>query len=176
MAGFRYALARDYDAIVEMDADFSHNLHDLPRVLAPVHAGQADLARGSRWEAGGGTRNWPWYRKLFSRGGSWYARTILGVPVRDVTGGFKRFHRQVLLALDLNTVHAKGYAFQIELTYRAPRAGLRVREVPSTFTERVHGQSKMSGSIFCEAMGAVWHVRFAAQPTPTLQRKSEVQV
>jgi len=176
LAGFRYALARDYDAIVEMDADFSHDPADLPRVLASVHGGEADLALGSRWIAGGSTRNWPWYRKLISRGGSWYARTVLGVPVRDLTGGFKCFHRRVLLALDLESVQTKGYAFQIELTYRALRAGFRVREVPITFAERVRGQSKMSGAIISEAMGAVWHLRFASQPTTTLQHKNEVQL
>jgi dolichol-phosphate mannosyltransferase len=159
LAGFRDALARDYAAVVEMDADFSHDPADLPRLLAPVAAGQVDLVLGSRWTAGGGTRNWPRTRQGLSRGGSWYARTVLQVPVRDLTGGFKCFHRRVLERLDLDRVRTGGYGFQVELTYKAILAGFRVQEIPIIFTERVHGVSKMSQQIVVEAMGMVWRLR-----------------
>jgi dolichol-phosphate mannosyltransferase len=161
LAGFRYALDRDYAQIVEMDADLSHNPADLPRLLAPVRAGEADLTLGSRWAAGGGTKNWPLRRQLISRLGSLYARTILGVPVRDLTGGFKCFNRRALAALDLEAVRTSGYGFQVELTYAAIQAGFRVREVPILFTEREHGVSKMSNGIIAEAMLMVWRLRFA---------------
>lgn len=159
LAGFGYALDHDYECIVEMDADFSHDPADLPRLLAPVLEGRADLVLGSRWVAGGGTRNWPLRRQLVSRGGSWYARSILHVGVRDLTGGYKCFHRRVLEALDLGAVQASGYGFQIELTYLALRAGFRVREIPIIFTERTRGESKMSGRIVAEAIGMVWRLR-----------------
>jgi dolichol-phosphate mannosyltransferase len=162
LAGFRAALAGDYAAIVEMDADFSHDPADLPRLIEPVRRGQADLVLGSRWVDGGGTRNWPLQRRLISRGGSWYARTILGVPVRDLTGGFKCFDRRVLEAIDLDSVRASGYAFQIEMTYRALQMGFRVREVPIVFTERVRGTSKMSRQIVAEATIVVWRLRLAS--------------
>ena len=161
LAGFRYALARNYTCVVEMDADLSHDPADLPRLLAPIRSGAADLTLGSRWVSGGGTRNWPIWRQLISRGGSWYARTILGVGVRDLTGGYKCFHRRVLESLDLDAVRSSGYSFQIELTYRALRAGFRVHEIPIIFTERLHGSSKMSWGIVAEAVGAVWRLRFA---------------
>jgi dolichol-phosphate mannosyltransferase len=160
LAGFRYALARDYEAVVEMDADFSHDPADLPRLIAPVQAGEADLVLGSRWTTGGGTRNWPLRRQGISRGGSWYARTVLQVGVRDLTGGYKCFHRRVLQQLDLDSVRTGGYGFQVELTYQALRAGFRVQEVPIVFTERVHGVSKMSRQIVFEAMGMVWRLRW----------------
>jgi dolichol-phosphate mannosyltransferase len=158
-AGFREALGWGYTQIVEMDADFSHSPADLPRLIAPVRAGVADITLGSRWVRGGGTRGWPLHRQAISRGGSLYARTILGLPVRDLTGGFKCFHRRVLNTLDLNAVRASGYGFQIELTYRAIQAGFRVQEVPITFTEREHGVSKMSSAIVREAMAMVWRLR-----------------
>jgi dolichol-phosphate mannosyltransferase len=161
LAGFREALECGYRHVVEMDADFSHDPADLPRLIAPVRDGEADLTLGSRWVAGGGTRRWPLRRRLLSRSGSLYARTVLGVPVRDLTGGFKCFHRRVLLALDLERVSSTGYGFQIELTYRALRAGFRVRELPIVFTERECGVSKMSGGIVTEAMRMVWALRFA---------------
>jgi dolichol-phosphate mannosyltransferase len=148
--------------MIEMDADFSHDPADLPRLLATVRSGQADVALGSRWTKGGGTRNWPLLRQAVSRGGSWYARTILGVPVCDVTGGFKCFSRRVLHSLDLDAVRSNGYSFQIEMTYRAIRAGFRVREVPIVFTERTYGQSKMSKQIVLEALAVVWRLRFAS--------------
>lgn len=159
LAGFRYALTHDYEAIVEMDADLSHNPADLARLLAPVAAGEADLVLGSRWTEGGGTRNWSVKRQCISRSGSWYARTVLQMPVRDLTGGFKCFHRRVLERLDLDSVRASGYGFQIELTYKAALAGFRVQEIPIIFTERIHGLSKMSQQIVFEAMVMVWRLR-----------------
>jgi dolichol-phosphate mannosyltransferase len=159
LAGFRYALERGYSQIIEMDADFSHSPADLPRLIAPVAAGEADLTLGSRWASGGGTVNWPLRRQLISRLGSTYARTVLGMGVRDLTGGFKCFHRRVLRSLDLDAVRTSGYGFQIELTYAAMAAGFRVQEVPIIFTERVHGVSKMSNGIIAEAMLMVWRLR-----------------
>jgi dolichol-phosphate mannosyltransferase len=164
LAGFDYALQRGYSYIIEMDADFSHDPADLPRLLAPVRAGQADLTLGSRWVTGGGTAGWPLRRRLLSRGGSRYARTILRVPIRDLTGGFKCFHRRVLDRIDCEAVRATGYGFQIELTYRALQAGFRVQEVPIVFTERARGVSKMSGRIVAEAMTVVRRLRLARSP------------
>lgn len=173
LAGFRWALARGYSAVIEMDADFSHDPADLPRVLAPVRDGQADLVLGSRWTKGGGTRNWPLLRQAISRGGSSYARAILGVPVRDLTGGYKCFSRHVLQSLDLESVQSNGYSFQIEMTYRALRAGFRVREVPIVFTERAHGHSKMSKHIVLEALAVVWRLRWTSFAR---DRRAEVAV
>lgn len=164
LAGFRYALSRAYTQIVVMDADFSHNPADLPRLIEPVRSEQADLVLGSRWAPGGGTVNWPVYRQLISRSGSLYARTILGLSIHDMTGGFKCFHRDVLSTLNLAGIRASGYGFHIELTYRAIRAGFRVREIPITFTERVAGQSKLSGGIITEALGLVWKMRLERLP------------
>jgi dolichol-phosphate mannosyltransferase len=166
LAGFRYALARPYAAIMQMDADFSHNPDDLPRLLAPLRANEADLVLGSRWVAGGGTRNWPLHRQLISRGGSLYARTVLSTTIRDLTGGFKCWRRETLAACLRDGVRANGYGFQIELTWRALRAGFRVCEVPITFTERVYGHSKMSGAIVREAARLVWQLRFEQQAAP----------
>lgn len=160
IAGFRWALERDYDVIFEMDADFSHNPADLPRFLPAI--ADCDVVLGSRYVAGGGVSNWPLLRQAISRGGGLYARTILGLPVRDLTGGFKCFRRQVLETLDLDRIGAGGYGFQIELTYRAIRAGFRVREIPIVFSDRRRGQSKMSSRIFLEAMLMVWRLRFTA--------------
>ncbi len=157
LAGFKYALERDYTHVFEMDADFSHNPADLPRLLEATD--EADLALGSRWVKGGGTVGWPLKRKFMSRGGSFYARTILGVKVRDLTGGFKCFKRETLEALDFDAISAKGYGFQIELTWRVIKLGLKVVEVPIIFTERQVGVSKMSGSIFKEALSLVWKLR-----------------
>lgn len=174
IAGFRYALARGYDYVIEMDADLSHNPADLPRLLATVRSGQADVALGSRWTPGGDIRNWPLLRQILSRGGSWYARTILGLPIRDLTSGFKCFYRRVLETLDLTAVQTFGYGFQIELTYRALQAGFRVKEVPIVFTERRRGQSKMSSQIILEAALTVWRLRL----TPVALRpvRNEVTV
>ena len=157
LAGFAWALERGYERILEMDADFSHDPKYLPGMLAA--SSEADLVLGSRAVPGGGTVNWGVGRKIISRGGSLYARTILGIPVRDVTGGFKCFRREVLEAIDLPTVECSGYAFQIELTYRALRKAFRVKEIPIVFVDRRVGQSKMSKRIVLEALGKVWSIR-----------------
>jgi len=151
LAGFPVALATGAELVVQMDCDFSHDPKDVPRLLAAC-AGGADLALGSRWTAGGGTVNWGPVRQLISRGGSLYARVVLGVGVHDLTGGFKCFRRQVLESLDLEAVGTRGYGFQIEMTYRTLRAGFQVVELPITFVDRRVGQSKMSGAIVVEAM------------------------
>jgi len=153
LAGFGLALAEGADLVLEMDADFSHDPADLPRLIAAT--GAADLVLGSRYVPGGGVENWGTMRRVLSRGGSAYARLLLGVPVRDLTGGFKCFHRRVLDTIDLAGVHAGGYGFQIELTYRAVQAGFKVAEVPITFRERREGRSKMTARI---ALEAVWKV------------------
>ena len=159
LAGFRWGLARGYRMILEMDADFSHQPRYLPELLRA--ADNADLVLGSRYVDGGGTENWGAVRRGLSRGGSLYARRILGVPIRDLTGGFKLFRREVLEAIDLDTVGTTGYAFQIELTYRAFKKGFRIREVPIVFYERVSGRSKMSLEIVAEAVTKVWSIRFS---------------
>jgi len=151
LAGFPVALATGAELIVQMDCDFSHDPADVPRLVAACADG-ADLALGSRWTRGGGTVNWGPARRVISRGGSLYARLLLGARVRDLTGGFKCFRRHVLETLDLGAVGTHGYGFQIEMTYRALRAGYRVVELPITFVDRRVGQSKMSGSIVVEAM------------------------
>jgi len=158
VAGFEDALANDAELILEMDSDFSHDPADLPRLIAA--ADEADLVLGSRYVPGGGVQNWRALRRLLSRGGSWYARVILGVPVQDLTGGFKCFNRRVLEAVDLDGVHADGYGFQIELTYRAIQAGFTVTEVPILFRERREGQSKMTARIALEAVWKVPALRF----------------
>jgi dolichol-phosphate mannosyltransferase len=160
IAGFRRALADGADLVLEMDCDFSHDPHDVPRLIAACENG-ADLALGSRYAPGGGTENWGRGRRIVSTGGSWYARTLLGVPVRDLTGGFKCYRRAVLERIDLDAIKSKGYAFQIETTYRAIRAGFTVVEVPILFSDRTAGQSKMSRSIVVEAVTRVPALRFA---------------
>ena len=144
-----------------MDCDFSHDPADVARLVAACEDG-ADVALGSRYVPGGGTENWGLARRFVSAGGSFYARLLLGVRVRDLTGGFKCFRRAVLERIDLDAVHAKGYAFQIELTYRALRAGFRVVEVPILFTDRTEGTSKMSRTIVLEAIARVPALRLAA--------------
>ncbi len=158
VAGFGRALDAGAEFVIEMDADFSHNPRYLPELIAAV--GEADLVLGSRYVAGGGVRDWGLLRKLVSRGGGVYARLILGVRIHDLTGGFKCIRREVLEAIDLSTVRAEGYVFQIEVTYRALVAGFTVREVPIVFTDRTAGKSKMSSRI---ALEAIWLV-------PTLKR------
>jgi len=153
LAGFAVALSAGADLVMEMDADFSHDPADLPRLIAAAEA--ADLVLGSRYVPGGGVTQWGRMRRFVSRGGSAYARWLLGVPVRDLTGGFKCFNRRVLEAIDLEDVQADGYGFQIELTYKAIRAGFTVTEVPITFREREVGSSKMTSKIVLEA---VWKV------------------
>lgn len=159
LAGFRYALDNGYDYVFEMDADFSHDPCYLPALLGAAVEG-ADVVIGSRRVPGGGTENWGLGRQLISAGGSLYARTILGLPIRDLTSGFKCFRRAVLEAIDLESVRSNGYSFQIEMTYRAIQRGFRVVEVPIVFVDRRAGQSKMSRKIFLEAMGMVWRMRF----------------
>jgi dolichol-phosphate mannosyltransferase len=158
LAGFAEALARGYGRILEMDADFSHDPSRLPALLAASR--EVDLVLGSRYVEGGGTVHWGLARRALSKGGSLYARNILRLPVRDLTGGFKCFRREVLEALDLGTVRSTGYAFQIELTYRAARRGFRIREVPILFADRRVGKSKMSRRIVLEALWMVWKIRF----------------
>jgi dolichol-phosphate mannosyltransferase len=153
LAGFERALASGADLVLEMDSDFSHDPADLPRLIAA--ASDADLVLGSRYVEGGGVTDWGLFRRLLSRGGSWYARMVLRVPVRDLTGGFKCFRRATLEGIDYRQMHADGYGFQIELTYRAIKAGYRVREVPIVFRDRQAGTSKMSPRI---AIEAVWKV------------------
>ncbi|MGE6763576.1 polyprenol monophosphomannose synthase [Corallococcus interemptor] len=159
LAAFRWALAEGYTYILEMDADFSHDPRYLPTFLDAAEGG-ADLVLGSRYVEGGGTVNWGVGRKIISRGGSLYARSILGVDVRDLTGGFKCFNRRVLESINLDEVRSTGYAFQIELTYRTLRKGFTVREVPIVFEDRRVGHSKMNKKIFVEALGMVWKLRF----------------
>jgi dolichol-phosphate mannosyltransferase len=160
LAGFRRALELGAELVVEIDCDFSHDPTDVPRLLDA--AGDADLVLGSRYVPGGSVENWGAVRRAISAGGSLYARLLLGVPVRDLTGGFKCFRRTVLETIDLDAIHSKGYAFQIELTYRALRRGFRVREVPIRFVDREVGGSKMSRSIVLEAVWKVPLLRLAA--------------
>jgi dolichol-phosphate mannosyltransferase len=160
LAGFRLALDAGAELVVEIDCDFSHDPKDVPRLLEAVEA--ADVVLGSRYVPGGGVENWGALRRAISYGGSLYARAVLGVPVRDLTGGFKCFRREVLEAIPLERVRSRGYAFQIELTYRALRKGFRVREVPIRFVDRVAGGSKMSRAIVLEAIWKVPLLRLAA--------------
>jgi dolichol-phosphate mannosyltransferase len=161
IAGFRHALAAGAELVLEMDCDFSHDPADVPRLIAACEGG-SDLVLGSRWIAGGGTVNWGTGRKIISRSGSLYARTVLGVGIRDLTGGFKCFRRNVLETIDLDAIAAKGYGFQIEATYRVLRAGFTVTEIPITFVDRRVGESKMDGSIVVEAMLQVPALRWRA--------------
>jgi len=160
LAGFEHALANGAELVLEMDSDFSHDPADLPRLIHAAEDG-ADLVLGSRYVAGGSVTDWGLLRRLVSRGGSWYARVVLGVKVRDLTGGFKCFGRHVLESLDLDGVHADGYGFQIELTYRAIKSGFRVVEIPIVFRDRRVGQSKMNARI---ALEAVWKVPALRRP------------
>jgi dolichol-phosphate mannosyltransferase len=153
LAGFRRALELGADLVLEMDCDFSHDPADVPRLVAAADG--ADLVLGSRYVPGGGTKNWGLLRRVVSRGGSLYAQALLGLRVRDLTGGFKCYRRAVLETIDLDAIKSKGYAFQIETTYRAIRAGFRVAEVPIVFVDRQVGGSKMSNSIVLEA---IWKV------------------
>ncbi len=157
--GFGWGLARDYAYLYEMDADGSHDPKYLPQMLELARDG-ADVVVGSRYVPGGGTENWGWGRKLISRGGGLYARTVLGIEVRDVTAGFVCWRRGALEAIDLGTITSNGYSFQIEMKYRAINRGLRVVETPILFVDRRVGQSKMSRAIFAEALVKVWALRF----------------
>ena len=160
LAGFRRALADGADLVLEMDCDFSHDPNDVPRLIAAAE--DADVVLGSRYVAGGGVGNWGVVRRVVSAGGSWYARVLLGASVRDLTGGFKCYRRAVLERIDLDAIDSKGYAFQIETTYRALRAGFRVVEIPIRFVDREAGGSKMSKAIVAEAIWKVPALRLAA--------------
>jgi len=160
LAGFARALELGADFVFEMDCDFSHDPADVPRLAAATE--EADLVLGSRYVAGGGTRNWGLVRRFISRGGSLYAQVLLGLGIRDLTGGFKCYRRVVLETIDLDAIDSRGYAFQIETTYRAIRAGFRVVEVPITFSDREVGGSKMSRSIVLEAIWKVPLLRLRA--------------
>jgi dolichol-phosphate mannosyltransferase len=160
LAGFHRALDAGAALVCEMDADFSHDPADLGRLLDA--AGEADLVLGSRYVPGGRVEGWGLLRRVVSRWGCWYAQHVLGVPVRDLTGGFKVYRREVLEVLELDTVRSQGYAFQVELTYRAVREGFRVREVPIVFRDRQVGTSKMSARIALEAVWRVPQMRFEA--------------
>jgi dolichol-phosphate mannosyltransferase len=170
-AGFERALAEGAELVMQMDVDFSHDPESVPSLIAAAQ--DADVVIGSRYVAGGGVADWGLSRRLLSRGGSWYARTVLGVPVRDLTGGFKCFRRHVLTRLDVSSLGAAGFCFQIETTYRAIRAGAQVREVPIRFRDRRAGVSKMSPKIVLEALLRVpalrlreWRSRAARRPFP----------
>lgn len=158
LAGFRHALAGGAGLLIEMDSDFSHQPVYLPRLLEAAQ--RADLVIGSRYVRGGGVSDWGAIRRAISRGGSAYARLLLGVPVRDLTGGFKCFRREVLEEIDLDSIRSRGYAFQVELTYRAIERGFRAVEVPIVFRERRAGTSKMDGAIVLEAVWRVPLLRF----------------
>ncbi|UKA57026.1 polyprenol monophosphomannose synthase [Arthrobacter sp. FW306-2-2C-D06B] len=151
IAGFKWGLAAGYDVLVEMDADGSHQPEQLPLLLDAINDG-ADLAMGSRWVPGGGTVNWPFYRQAISRTGSTYARLMLGLKIKDITGGYRAFRRSTLEALKLDQVESVGYGFQVDLAWRVAKLGLKIVERPITFVERELGASKMSGNIVVEAM------------------------
>ena len=171
IAGFRWALAREYDVIVEMDADGSHRAQDLPRLLAALTT--ADLVLGSRWVPGGTVVNWPRHRQLLSRGGNTYTRIMLGLPLHDATGGFRAYRAPVLAGLDLTAIASQGYCFQVDMARRVLDAGGRVFEVPITFVEREQGTSKMSREIVIEALTrvTVWGVAHHARRTAGAVRR-----
>jgi dolichol-phosphate mannosyltransferase len=160
--GFALGLSRGYGYLCQMDADFSHQPHYLPLLLAAAEQ-RADVAVGSRYVPGGRVERWPWQRRLLSRGGNLYARLVLGLPVRDCTGGFKCFRAAALRQIDTPSIRSNGYAFQVELNYRCHRAGLRVVELPICFPDRTAGQSKMSQRIIAEASLMVLRLRFPAR-------------
>jgi dolichol-phosphate mannosyltransferase len=170
VAGFARALAEGAAYVAEIDADLSHDPADLPRLHDRAVAG-IDVALGSRYVAGGAVENWAVYRRAISRAGCWYARAVLGVGIRDLTGGFKVFRAQALEAIDYSTVRSQGYAFQVELSYRALKRGLRVEELPIVFHERREGQSKMSGRIALEAVWMVPALRWGSGPAAALPTK-----
>lgn len=160
ITGFKYAIEKGYDFIFEMDGDFSHDPAYLPEFLEA--AKEADLVIGSRYVPGGGVVNWSFFRKLISIGGSIYSRIILSMPYKDLTGGFKCFRRETLIAIPLDDVFSEGYSFQIEMTYRVHRKGMRIKEIPIIFKERAGGKSKMSKTIFIEAIFRVWQIRLTS--------------
>jgi dolichol-phosphate mannosyltransferase len=165
LAGFAHALDAGAAVVMEMDCDFSHDPADVVRLIAALDVDSgAGMAVGSRNVRGGGVRGWPWYRQLISKGGSFYARTILRMPVRDMTAGFTAIRSSTLRALDLDGIEASGYMFQIELKYRTHRAGIGIVEVPVTFVDREYGESKMTSSIVLEAIWRVWRLRLRRIP------------
>lgn len=157
LAGFAWAMERGYQKILEMDADFSHQPKYVPGIFEKLDT--YDVVVGSRYVEGGGTKNWGPVRKLISRGGGLYARTILGVPIRDLTAGFVGWNRRVLETINLDGIEASGYVFQIEMKYRAYQAGFKIHETPITFPDRVVGESKMTPGIAAEALTRVWRIR-----------------
>lgn len=159
VTGFKFALSNGYQFICEMDADFSHNPEDLPRLIEPIEADEADLAIGSRYSDGISIVNWPLSRLILSFAANVYARTITGLPIQDTTAGFKCIHRKVLESINLERISSNGYAFQIEIHYRAWKAGHRLKEVSIIFKEREEGVSKMSKSIVREAIWRVWALK-----------------
>jgi dolichol-phosphate mannosyltransferase len=171
LAGFAWGLERGYDVMVEMDADGSHQPEQLPTLLAAL--ANADLALGSRWVPGGSVVNWPLSRKALSLGGNLYVRVLLGMPIGDATGGFRAFRASTLRTLDLHDVSSQGYCFQVDLAWRAIRAGLRVVEVPITFVERTAGDSKMSQDIVNESLRNItkWGVRYRLGQVRSLTRR-----
>ena len=173
VAGFREGLRQGYRYLCEMDADFSHQPRYLPVLLA-VAERAADVALGSRNVPGGRVENWSWVRKLISKGGSLYARTLLGMPVRDCTGGFKCFRAGVLAQIDLDSIGSNGYAFQVEMNYRCHQAGFRIHELPIVFPDRIAGQSKMSQRIVWEAAALVLKLRLSRNPYKRLRLAREV--
>jgi dolichol-phosphate mannosyltransferase len=163
VAGFRWALERDYELIFEMDADFSHDPRHLPEFLEEMEHGDADLVLGCRYlNRRVAVVNWPISRLILSIGANAYARFVTGMKLWDATGGFKCFRRKVLEAIDLSTIKSNGYAFQIEMSFRAKRRGFRIKEIPIVFVDRTDGASKMSGAIVREAVWMVWRLRFQA--------------
>jgi dolichol-phosphate mannosyltransferase len=171
LAGFRWGMGRGYDVLVEMDADGSHRPEELPRLLAALDRG-ADLVLGSRWVPGGQVVDWPASREWLSRGGSAYSRLLLRVPVRDVTGGFRAFRLRTLEGIGLDDVESQGYCFQVDLLRRTVEGGFRVAEVPITFVERQHGDSKMNRAIVTEALWrvTVWGLRSRLRSLARLRR------
>ena len=170
IAGFRWGLPRGYAYLIEMDADFSHDPREIPNMLKAIQ--QSDLVLGSRYINGVRVVNWPLSRLVLSKAASYYVRIITGLPVHDPTGGYKCFRRRVLETIELDQLQSNGYAFQIEVTYKAWMKGFRVREIPITFTDRYAGQSKMSGHIVREALGMVWSLAFSQG----FRRKPRAQV
>ena len=160
--GFKYGLSYNYDLICEMDADFSHNPDDLPRLTAACLDGNADLAIGSRYVEGGGLKDWPWIRRILSKGASVYVKLITSMPVEDSTAGFKCYKREVLSKLQLEKIKCKGYAFQIEMKYATFLNGFQIKEVPIIFKDREKGTSKMSGKIIFEALKGVITMKLKA--------------
>ena len=171
IAGFDWGLDAGFDVLVEMDADGSHAPEQLPQLLAALD--NADLVLGSRWIPGGSVVNWPWRREVLSRGGNLYTRLALGIDLRDATGGYRAFRRGVLEAIDYRAVASQGYCFQVDLAWRAVRAGFRVTEVPITFAERERGESKMSGAIVREALLRVtqWGAAYRTQQVRTAWKR-----